>query len=220
MSFPCKTIPLEKAAQQLGCDVKFLRNAATSGEVLFSMNGDRMMFDPADLDDWYSNLLLRDPARNKTAPQEVRLVELCPAEAVDAHLEGKTKAAVLKNLAALCEKTGLLYDAAEFLEELRKREDVASTAMKEGVALVHTQNHDEFLCEREFIAVARTDSPVFFGNPDGVPTDVFFVIAAQDSNTHISILAQLCRAIVSTPLLQNIRNADTPEEIIHALENV
>lgn len=203
-----KLLNLENAAAHLNCDAKFLKNSATSGELPYIIQGTRMMFEMHHLDNWYSNLILRNPSERHMMTTSLNLADLCMPEAVDDALEGKTKAAVLKNLAALCEKTGFLYDPDEFLSEIRAREEIATTAMSAGVALVHPVNHDEFLCEHPFVALARSAQPVFFGDPDGKPTDLFFVVAAPDPDSHLRILARICQIVAGTTLLEDLRNAE------------
>ncbi|MBR6470909.1 MAG: PTS sugar transporter subunit IIA [Victivallales bacterium] len=215
---------LHAAAQFLQMDEKELRAMAMAGELPCVQQGLRLMFDREELDNWYTNRLLHHlPLKQLARPaqQEVpRLADFCRLETMEAALQGRTKPAVLKALAALAERSGLLYDPAEFLENLRKREEIASTAMAEGVALVHPENRDEYLCEAPFICIAKAQTPVFFGEENGGVTDLFFVIAGPDSELHLRLLAQICQLISSTPLLETLRAATTPEEMLAAVQGI
>ena len=90
--------------------------------------------------------------------------------------------------------------------------------MREGAALVHPEGIDEYLCEGPFLAVAKAVVPVFFGEPNGVPTEFFFVIASPDPAEHLHILAEICRRIAEENLLEKLREAQSPEEMLTALE--
>lgn len=219
---PVKLLNLTDAAQFLSMDEKELRAMAMAGELPCLQQGIRLMFDREELDNWYTNRLLHHlPLKQLARPtsqEALRLADFCRLETMAPALEGRTKPAILKALTELAERSGLLYDPAEFLENLRKREEIASTAMSEGVALVHPENRDEFLCEEPFVCIAKAQTPVFFGEENGGTTDLFFVIAGPDSELHLRLLGLICQLIASTPLLENLREATTPEEMLAAIQ--
>lgn len=216
-----KLLNLADAAQFISVDEKELRAMAMAGEVPCVQQGIRLVFDREELDNWYTNRLLHHlpikPMNRPATPETLRLADFCRLETMETALEGRTKPAVLKALTALAERSGLLYDPAEFLENLRKREEIASTAMTEGVALVHPENRDEFLCEDTFVCIAKAQTPVFFGEENGGATDLFFVIAGPDSELHLRLLARICQLIATTPMLERLREATTPEEMLAAI---
>jgi mannitol/fructose-specific phosphotransferase system IIA component (Ntr-type) len=222
-----KLLNLNEAADFLGMEPGDLRALAVCGDIPCVEHGSRMMFDYSELDTWFTFRLIR----HKTTAQKSRrsssggnsmagtMSRLCTLETMSTALPGKTKAAVLKSLTELAERSGLLYDPREFLEELRRREEIFPTAMAEGVALVHPERRDEYICEAPFIAVARSERPVHFGEADGIPTDIFFVISAPDNTEHLKILSHVCRVIMESGLLDALRNAATPQEMLDAVKS-
>lgn len=215
---------IDDASAFLQIEAKELRALVTSGEIPCIHQGERMMFEHDELDNWYSNRLVRHiPVRHiehaRPVPEEIRLADYCRIETMETNLCGKTKPAILRALTELAERSGLLYDPKEFLENIQKREEIASTAMAEGIALVHPQTRDEYTCEAPFIAIAKTSKPVFFGEANGVPTDIFFVVCSADAQEHIQLLAKLCKAIENGKLLNALREAESPEEMMAAVEN-
>ena len=220
---PVKLLNLTDAARFLSMDEKELRAMAMAGEVPSVLQGARLMFEREELDNWYTNRLLhhqplKQLARPPAQEAALNLADYCRVETMAPSLEGKTKPAILKALTALAERSGLLYDPADFLENLRQREEIASTAMAEGVALVHPENRDEFLCEDTFVCIAKAQTPVFFGEENGGTTDLFFVIAGPDSELHLRLLARICQLISTTSLLEKLREATTPEEMLAAVQ--
>ncbi|MBR4124661.1 MAG: PTS sugar transporter subunit IIA [Victivallales bacterium] len=220
---PVKLLNLTDAARFLSMEEKELRAMAMAGEVPSVLQGARLMFEREELDNWYTNRLLHhQPLKQLARPpaQEavLNLADYCRVETMTTALPGRTKPAVLKSLTELAERSGLLYDPAEFLENLRQREEIASTAMAEGVALVHPENRDEFLCEDTFVCIAKAQTPVYFGEENGGATDLFFVIAGPDSELHLRLLARICQLISTTPLLERLREATTPEEMLAAVQ--
>lgn len=221
---PVKLLSLEEAAAFLKMEPKEVRALVTSGELPCITQGARMVFEYSVLDNWYTNCLVNHlPIKRgrmpQNADQELRLADFCSVETMEPNLEGKTKPAILRSLTKLSECSGFLYNPDEFLENLRQREEVGSTAMAEGIALCHPQTRDEYTCEQPFIAVGKTAKPVFFGEANGVPTDIFFVVCSADSDEHIQMLGKLCTAIAGGKLLEALREAETPEEMMEAMQN-
>ena len=219
-----KLLSLEEAAAFLKMDAKEIRALVTSGELPCIYQGTRMVFEHSVLDNWYTNRLVNrlpiKQARNAgDADQELRLADYCSLEIMEPSLPGKTKPAILRALTELSERSGFLYNPEEFLENLRQREEISPTAMAEGIALCHPQTRDEYTCEQPFIAVGKTTRPVFFGEANGVPTDIFFVICSADPNEHIQMLAKLCMAVGNDKFLSALREAATPEEMLEAMQS-
>lgn len=227
-----KLLNLEEAAAFLRMDPGQLRQMAVCGDIPCVYHGERLFFEHEELDNWFSRRLInhqpisgasngkRKGNDNGFGADLPPIYTFCSVETICADLPGKTKPAILRALTDLSEKSGLLYDPREFMEELKKREDVASTAMAEGVALVHPEQRDEYICEAPFIALGRTAQPIFFGNQDGVATDLFFVIAGPDNAFHLGLLARLCQLISTTPLLQLLREATDENDMYEALRSV
>lgn len=221
---PLKLMTLDEAAAFLQMEPKEVRALVTAGELPCIQQGARMMFEHDELDSWYSNRLVRHiPVKHreyaKPVPDGMRLADYCRLETMETSLKGKTKPAVLRALTELAERSGLLYDPKEFLENLQKREEVASTAMAEGIALVHPLSRDEYICEAPFIAIAKANPPVHFGEENGVPTDIFFLVCSANPEEHIQLLAKLCQAIVDGKFLSALRAAESPEEMMAAVES-
>ena len=221
---PVRLLTWDEAAAFLHLDAGELRQMAVCGEIPCVQSGPRMAFDREELDNWYTDRLIRglagrqkagNPPPANAAPT---LSALCREETMATALPGKTRDAILRALTALCENSGLLYDPREFYEELKKREEVAPTAMNGGIALCHPENRDEFLCEAPFIAVAHSERPIFFGAPNGEATDLFFVIAGPDDDLHLHIIARLCELLTATDIASRLRTAETPAEMLEAMK--
>ena len=216
-------LTLEEAAAFLTMSPQNLRSMAVAGEMPCHRHGDKLMFEQNVLDIWLSQRLVEaDKAGKKLASDtqggsEFSLLDYCHVDCVSSNLPGKTKPAVLKSLVELADKTGLLYNPDDLLTQLRLREDQAATAMASGIALVHPAERDEFLFEEPFLCLAKTEQPVFFGEADGLPTDIFFLIASRDSDLHIKMLARICRLCELTNLLADLRSAETAEDMLDAL---
>ncbi len=219
-----KQLTLEQAAKQINCRPKYLLEQAIQGDAPCTRQGDKLFFEQEEIVNWWSLHIINADfdhekirlPENSAADCPVLPSSLCSLDSIDTAIKGKSKNAILKSLTALAERTGQLYNASEFHESLRAREEQGSTALPGGVALVHPQSRDEFLFEESFICLAKAQAPVFFGEQNGLTTDLFFVIACKD-DIHLQVLGTLSSIMVCTNLLNDLRRAETAAEMLTAL---
>ncbi|MEO5716792.1 MAG: PTS sugar transporter subunit IIA [Luteolibacter sp.] len=141
-----------------------------------------------------------------------RLTSRMPDDGISLGVHIETKTDVLRALACLAERTGLLDDREYLLAALLDREALCSTAMPGGVALCHPRRPVPTVIRSQFVCFLRTLNPVDFGAPDGEGTSMFFLLCAPDDRTHLYGLARVAR-ILHLGGLENIRSAKTEAEL-------
>ena len=199
-------------------------------EIPFEKKGDRLVFRRAEVDAWASQRILGLSGKpladyHKTSSAKVYdlskdraiIPDLLKAEHIDAGLKSKTKASVLADMLELADRTGHVQNAAELKKTIQQRELMCSTALSGGMALLHPHSHQPYLFDDSFIALGRTIQAIPFGAPDGMATDIFFMICCQDDRLHLHVLARLCTICHHTGALLAIREAETAQEIHDAL---
>lgn len=138
---------------------------------------------------------------------EAIMPEMIRPEYIAAAMAAKTKASALREMVALAEKTGKVLDSKDLLASLEAREELCSTALPGGLALLHPRHHDPYMFDASFIVLGRPVQDIFYGAPDGQPTHLFFLICCQDDRIHLHTLARLCMMAVKTGLLDELRQA-------------
>ena len=74
--------------------------------------------------------------------------EMIRPEFIEPAMTAKTKASVLRQMAALAGKTGRVSDPPSLLQGLEAREELCSTGIPGGLALLHSRNPESYLFER------------------------------------------------------------------------
>lgn len=123
-------------------------------------------------------------------------------------LDAGTKPSVLQSLVELAGSTWQVWDPAAILSAVRDRENIMSTAFENGVAIPHPRNPLPDALGESVIAFGRTSSGIPFGGPQRSLTDLFFLVLARDSRTHLQILARLGRLIQQEDLLTALRRCE------------
>lgn len=131
-------------------------------------------------------------------------------------LSAKTKASILRELAALAEGVDSSIDAARLAQSLREREAQGSTGLQDGVAIPHPAR--PVFSEGPIVVAARTQSAIPFGQRDGGLTDLFFLVCCPDHTRHLLFLGRLCRLLIDKSLQAELREADDASTFYDAIQ--
>ncbi len=227
---PRKLLSLQQAARHIRIAERELFHLVQREEIPYIRQGESVLFEHRELDDWAQRRILGLPTRALTAhhKQEVAgrsqhksddtLVDrLFSIEGINPSLTSKTKPGVIRDMVQLAVGTGLLYDDAALQREIEAREEVGSTAIGNGAAFLHARYHDPYVAADSFVALGKSIQDIYFGAQDGGQTDLFFLICCTDNNLHLHTLARLCMMAHGTMLLPDLRAATTAEEMYNTL---
>ncbi|MDI9373288.1 MAG: PTS sugar transporter subunit IIA, partial [Verrucomicrobiota bacterium] len=217
---PHRTFGPDEAARYLHLTPADLNRLVKEKEIPFERYGDRVVFRKVEIDAWASQRILgmegpplaeyhqkSSSGARQIIAQDAIMPEMIRPEFVEPALTAKTKGSVLRQMAALAEKTGLVCDPESLLQGLEAREELCSTGILGGLALLHSRNPESYLFEAAFLALGRTIQQIPFGSPDGRATDLFFLIGCPDERMHLHTLARLCLMAQKTDLLLELRQA-------------
>ncbi|MGE0402574.1 MAG: PTS sugar transporter subunit IIA [Kofleriaceae bacterium] len=122
----------------------------------------------------------------------MKIVDLIKRDMVVPALNATDKRGILEELAAYMSGHHARIDRAALSKVLIEREQLASTAIGEGVAIPH----GKLGSVGEIVAcLGRAPTGVEFDSMDGQPTYLFFVLVAPESSTgaHLKALARISR---------------------------
>lgn len=217
---PHRTFSLDEVARYLHLASADVQRLVKDQDIPLERHGDRIVFRKVEIDAWASQRILGLQGRplaeyhQKTSrdtrpllPREAMMPELIRPEFIEPVLAAKTKASLLRAMAALAQKTGRVCDSPALLAGLEAREALCSTGVPGGLALLHARVPDAYMFDSPFIVLGRTVQLIPFGSPDGQATDLFFLLGCPDDRLHLHTLARLCLMAQKTGLLAQLRQA-------------
>jgi nitrogen PTS system EIIA component len=147
-----------------------------------------------------------DAAAPTPQEQEISIAELLPLEAIAVPLPARTRSSVIDSMVKLAAQTGWLWDTDAMAEAIRSREELHTTALENGVALLHPRRPLPKLLAQEFVALGVTSTGIPFG-PDVPMTGIFFLIASTEDRGHLRTLARLSRILAVPGFIDSLRTA-------------
>jgi len=146
----------------------------------------------------------------------MRVIDFLAPDCIIAALQAKSKPAVLTELSAHLAKVVPGVEAEALRRVLEEREQLASTAIGEGVAIPH----GKLGAVGEIVACrGRAPTGVEFDSMDGQPTYLFFVLVAPDSSTgaHLKALARISRVFKDPEFRRRLLAAGDAESMYHVV---
>ena len=148
------------------------------------------------------------PSQNQ---HEIRIADILPLEAIAVPLCARTRNSVIDSMVELAAQTGWLWDTKEMAEGVKAREAMHSTALENGVALLHPRRPLAKILGQPFLALGCTTTGIPFGAAVP-PADVFFLICSMEDRSHLQTLARLSRILTSSGFLNALHQVSSAEE--------
>lgn len=106
-------------------------------------------------------------------------------------------------------------DLVLLVERILERENLCSTALPDGVALLHTpRTTHRVLKSHDLVALGRIEGPIVFGALDGSLTDTLVLLLARDERHHLALLAKMARMCREPTFLRGLRTLPTASAIV------
>jgi mannitol/fructose-specific phosphotransferase system IIA component (Ntr-type) len=151
--------------------------------------------------------------------REVPLGQILGEDLILPDLKSKTKEDSIKALVDLLDKKGLISDKAEALKRVLEREELAATALGEGVAIPHARLE---VGERPLVAVGRHKGGVDFDAPDRGLVHLIFLVLWQPERPGLfnRLFAGLVSKLVDPSFRDRLMSALSAKEIAGQLADV
>ena len=146
----------------------------------------------------------------------MKIVDLNKRDMVVPALEATEKKSILEELATYMADHHPRIERAALSRVLIEREQLASTAIGEGVAIPH----GKLASVGEIVAcLGRAPRGVEFDSMDGQPTYLFFVLVAPESSTgaHLKALARISRVFKDPEFRRRLMAAPDAETMYNVV---
>lgn len=155
----------------------------------------------------------------RTVEEEITISDLLRVETIKVPLRSKSPKKIVGEICELAAVAGVLWAPEKMTDAVLARESLHSTALDNGVAMLHPRRPMPGILAEGFLALGRSYQGIPFGGSRGILTDVFFLIGSTDDRSHLRTLARLSRIISNSNVLAEIRGTDDPEKILASIRS-
>ncbi len=145
--------------------------------------------------------------------EQFSILEYLTPDRILVPFEAKTTSAVFRDLVGFGVQSGLIWDSDKMIDELKKREEISSTAMENGVALLHPSRPQPSIIPESFLILGIASRGVPFGGGYDNLTDIFFLICSYEREIHLKIMRAIALLIQDEVFLAALRDCQSSQEV-------
>jgi fructose-specific phosphotransferase system IIA component len=167
---------------------------------------------------WFKKSEEKKSATAEGRDDSVKISEVIPVGGIKVPMEASDKEEAFEELVDLLVQCGEVTDRDAALEAIRKREEMGSTGIGNGVAIPHGKDAS---ISRLVGALGISREGVEFGGVDGKPANVIFLLLARTDNPgpHIQALAEIAQLIQAQGFMERVVRARGPQEILDIIRS-
>lgn len=145
--------------------------------------------------------------------EDMLITEVMRESCIDLELKGTTRDEIIREIAELFDRSGVLSSKEEFIRDVYQREAEGPTGIGDGVAIPHGKS-DAVLTTS--MAVGRTRQAVEWPSMDDRPVSVFvmFAVNSADKSRLVSLLSQVAVALCDETVVKQLFSTNSAAEII------
>jgi PTS system nitrogen regulatory IIA component len=216
---------LQEVAQYLKISEKSVLRLAQRGEIPVMKIASQWRFMRTLIDDWCISRI-----KNTSKPPLVQMIEqseiilplsrLVTQEHILFHMQPGTIESVLSQLVEPLVKSKTITDAKKMFSFLREREEMASTALSNGVALPHPRNPETCRITEPCLVIGICKEGTYFNALDGKKTRLFFLVCTDSDIVHLKVMSKLAFFMKDSATTERLIEAKNDKEVLSILNEV
>jgi len=201
------------AARKLKVSEKVIQEMVNSNVFESKLVGKNVKIDEDSLNEWLENLNEDDEKMLALKRVICHFEEYIRPEYIFLDFHADNKYDAIRILSEKAKELKLVRDARWLYEVVVAREELISTAIGNGVALLHPRHLHPSKIKSPSILFGRSDEPVDFDAPDNRPVNIFFMLLLHNDKQHLFSLSYISKLIINPEILASFSSATSREEI-------
>lgn len=147
----------------------------------------------------------------------MRITDLLSVESICLNGRAENKKDALDQMVDLMAKSGRVRDVEKYRKGVYAREEESTTGIGEGIAIPHCKS--DAVIKPGLAAMTLPDG-VDFESLDGQPANLFFLIAAPDTedNVHLDVLSKLSVLLMDETFTDGLRQAKSVDDFLKVID--
>jgi len=217
-----KILTLKEVAQYIKLNERTILKMAHNNEIPAKKIGNQWRFVLSKVDDWLSEQIEKVDTSDlnaliTTEPHIVPISRFFCPELIELNLKSENKEDLLAELSEIPRNGGVISDNSAFLNALKNREELMSTALTHGFAIPHPRYPVEGLFANPRIIFARSIKGISFGAFDGSKSHLFFISCAPSEGVHLRLLAKIGRLLRVSAINEKLMGIQTKDDFFKLL---
>ncbi|MCB5230263.1 MAG: PTS sugar transporter subunit IIA [Candidatus Cloacimonas sp.] len=179
--------------------------------------GNTQKINKDEIDEWLAKLNENGAQALALKKAVCRFQDYFVPENIMMNFEAEHKFEAIAKMSTWAKELKLVRDHRWLYEVVVAREELVSTAVGKGVALLHPRHHHPSKIKKPSILFGRCMEGVEFDAPDNKPVTLFFMLLLHNDKQHLFSLSYISKFILKDENIQALIDAENAEDIVHLL---
>ncbi len=209
-------------AKYIQLNEKTVIKLAQSGEIPGKKIGSQWRFHLDAIDRYLQEDIVHAPDEElnmiiNTAENILPLSKLTHLDLIKLDSKAKDAHEVLMELTQIAAHSGITLSKSDLFTQLKRREQMLSTAIGNGVAVPHPRYPSPELFKKPGIVIMRSKTGIEYNAPDNKPVHLFLMTCTLSEFVHLRLLAQIAKLLHTSNFGEKIKHAKSKQQIIKIL---
>ncbi len=214
-----KLVSITEAAKYLKVSESVVLEMINTGVFKEHKTAKTSKIDKTDIDEWLSKLNENEEAYLAMKRTICRFQDYFKVENIHLDFEADNKYEAIAVMSKKAKDLKLVRDHRWLYEVVVAREELVSTAVGKGVALLHPRHMHPTKIKSPSILFGRSIEGVEFDAPDNQPVNLFFMLLLHNDMQHLFSLSFISKFLMVEENVKLLTNATTSQEIMDCISN-
>ncbi len=206
-------LTLRQAANFLKVNDSVIREMIKSKVFKAIKRGNTYQIDKAEVDEWLANLNDREIEQLALKRSVCRFSDYFKPKYIHLEFEADNKYEAIAEMSKCAKNLKIVKDHRWLYQVVVAREELVSTAIGKGVALLHPRHLHPSKIKKPSIIFGRSKNDIEFDALDNQPVNLFFMLLLHNDIQHLFSISYISKLIMNDEILNTLRTAKTHAEI-------
>jgi len=179
--------------------------------------GNTYKIEKAEVDEWLANLNEREIEHLALKRSVCKFSDYFNPKYIHLDFIADNKYEAIGEMSKKAKDLKIVRDHRWLYQVVVAREELVSTAIGKGVALLHPRHLHPSKIKKPSILFGRSAEDIEFDALDNKPVKLFFMLLLHDDIQHLFSISYISKLLMNEGILNILRSAKTNEEIVKVL---
>jgi len=210
-------LTLRQAASYLKVTDSVIKEMAKSKIFSAKKIGNTYKIEKAEVDEWLANLNEREIEHLALKRSVCKFSDYFNTKYIHLDFIADNKYEAIGEMSKKAKDLKIVRDHRWLYQVVVAREELVSTAIGKGVALLHPRHLHPSKIKKPSIIFGRSAEAIEFDALDNKPVNLFFMLLLQDDIQHLFSISYISKLLMNEEILEILGSAKTNEEIVKVL---
>jgi len=206
-------LTLRQAAAYLKVTDSVIREMTKSKVFVAKKIGNTYKIDKAEVDEWLAKLNEREVEHLALRRSVCKFSDYFKLKFIHLDFAADNKYEAIGEMSKRAKDLKIVRDHRWLYQVVVAREELVSTAIGKGVALLHPRHFHPSKVKKPSILFGRSAAGIEFDAIDNKPVNLFFMLLLHDDIQHLFSISYISKLLMSETFLKTLSTAKTNEEI-------